>query len=142
MPIVLDHTIVHATDPLATATFLGRVLGIEPPRRLGIFTVLQVGPTSLDYLPAEGAVSPRHFAFKVSEAEFDAIFARIREGDIPYWADPSHTQPGAINRWNDGRGVYFNDPDGHVMEVITRSYGEGGCEAAHPNPLLNCRARV
>lgn len=141
MPIVLDHTIVHATDPLATAAFLAQVLGVEPPRRLGIFTVLQVGPTSLDYLPGDGAISPRHFAFKVSEPEFDAIFARLRDAAIPYWADPAHQQSGAINHWDDGRGVYFNDPDGHVLEVITRSYGEGGCEAEHPNPLLNCPPR-
>lgn len=138
MEITLDHTIVHASDPAATAAFMAEILGIEPARRLAHFTVLQIGPTSLDYLPGEGPVSPRHFAFRVSEADFDAIFARVEARAIPYWADPFHNEPNAINRWDDGRGFYFDDPDGHLLEIITRSYGSGGCEAEHPNPLLGC----
>lgn len=138
MEIVLDHTIVHASDPAATAAFMSEIFGIEPARQLAHFTVLKIGPTSLDYLPGEGAVLPRHFAFRVSEADFDAIFARIKERKISYWADPFHKEPNAINRWDDGRGLYFDDPDGHLLEIITRSYGSGGCEAEHPNPLLGC----
>jgi catechol 2,3-dioxygenase-like lactoylglutathione lyase family enzyme len=138
LEICLDHTIVHARDPQATATFLAELLGIDPPRRLGHFTVLRVGPTSLDYLPAEGPVTSRHFAFRVTEDQFDIILDRIRARNIPYWADPFHRQPQAINHWDDGNGLYFDDPDGHLIEVITRSYGTGGCEAKNPNPLLNC----
>lgn len=55
---------------------------------------------------------------------------------MPYWADPFHREPGRINRWDDGRGVYFDDPNGHVLEILTRSYGSGGLDADHPNPLL------
>lgn len=138
MEIYLDHTIVHARNPLATANFLSKLLGIAPPKRLGHFTVLKVGPTSLDYLPGDGAIISRHFAFRVSEEQFDAIYDRVRTRGIAYWADPFHQQPGVINRWDDGRGFYFDDPDGHLIEVLTRSYGSGGCEAEHPNPLLDC----
>jgi catechol 2,3-dioxygenase-like lactoylglutathione lyase family enzyme len=138
MDIYLDHTIVHARDPAVTAGFLSELLGIAPPQRLGHFTVLKVGPTSLDYLPGDGPIASRHFAFRVSEAQFDTIFDRVQARKIAYWADPFHQQPGAINRWDDGRGFYFDDPDGHLIEVLTRSYGSGGCEAEHPHPLLDC----
>ncbi len=138
MAIVLDHTIVHANDPMVSAKFLADILGIDPPARLGHFTVLKIGPSSLDYLPGEGAISSRHFAFRVDEDAFDEILGRIRSAHISFWAGPFHRRPQTINHWDDGRGLYFDDPDGHVMEVITRSYGEGGCGAKHPNPLLNC----
>lgn len=136
MAVTLNHTIVHASDPGATARWLTDLLDLPPPIRLGHFTVVQVGETSLDYLPGDGAVSPRHFAFLVSETEFDAIFARIQASGAQWWADPAHREPGRINHWDDGRGVYFDDPDGHVLEILTRPYGSGGLEAEHPNPLL------
>lgn len=138
MTVILDHTIVHASDPEASTAFLAEILGLPPARKLAHFTVLAIGETSLDFLPDTPPISSRHFAFRVSEAEFDAIFDRIRARDLPYWADPFRTQPGAINRWDDGRGLYFDDPDGHLLEIITRSYGSGGCDAEHPNPLLGC----
>lgn len=74
--------------------------------------------------------------FLVSEAEFDEIFGRIRARNLSYWADPFRKQPDAINRWDDGRGVYFDDPNGHLLEILTRPYGSGGLDAEHPNPLL------
>lgn len=137
MAASLNHTIVHARDPEATARFLTEILGLPPHRRLAHFTVVQVGETSLDFLPADGDIVSRHFAFLVSEPEFDAIFERIRARGLPYWADPFRQQPGAVNRWDDGRGVYFDDPNGHLLEVITRPYGSGGLDAEHPNPLLS-----
>ncbi|MEC9347911.1 MAG: VOC family protein [Pseudomonadota bacterium] len=136
MAVSLNHTIVHATDPRATAEFVTGVLGLDAPRRLAHFTVVQVGETSLDYVPAEGAVVPRHFAFLVGEAEFDAILDRIRARGLTWWADPFRREAGEINRWDDGRGLYFADPDGHLLEIITRPYGSGGPGAMHPNPLL------
>ena len=126
MAVTLNHTIVHAHDKEATARFLAEILGLTPPRRLAHFTVVQVGETSLDFIEADGAISSRHFAFQVSEAEFDEIFARIRERSLPYWADPFHHQPNEINHWDDGRGLYFEDPNGHLLEIITRPYGSGG----------------
>jgi catechol 2,3-dioxygenase-like lactoylglutathione lyase family enzyme len=136
MAITLNHTIVHARDPAETARFLTGILGLSPPATLSHFTVVQVGDTSLDFMETTEPISPRHFAFLVSEAEFDEIFGRIRSHNLSYWADPFRKQPGAINRWDDGRGVYFGDPDGHLLEIITRPYGSGGLDAEHPNPLL------
>lgn len=137
MTVTLNHTIVHARDSQATAAFLTEILGLPPHRNLAHFTVVQVGDTSLDLIETDGEISSRHFAFLVSEAEFDAIFARIRARGLSYWADPFHRQPGEINHWDDGRGVYFDDPNGHLLEVITRAYGSGGPNAKHPNPLLS-----
>lgn len=136
MAVTLNHTIVHARDKQATARFLTEILGLAPPRTLAHFTVVQVGETSLDFLETDDAISSRHFAFLVSEAEFDQIFARIEARGIVYWADPFRREPNAINRWDDGRGLYFDDPNGHLLEIITRSYGSGGFDAEHPNPLL------
>jgi catechol 2,3-dioxygenase-like lactoylglutathione lyase family enzyme len=136
MPVTLNHTIVHARDPAASAAFYSDILGLSPPRRLAHFTVLPVGETSLDFIQAGGTIPSRHFAFLMSEAEFDAAFTRLRARAVPYWADPFHREPGAINHWDDGRGVYFEDPDGHSLEIITRPYGSGGLTARHPNPLL------
>ena len=137
MTVTLNHTIVHAHDTEATARFLTGLLGLPDHRRLAHFTVVQVGATSLDLIQTDGPVSSRHFAFLVSEKEFDEIFDRIKKRGMPYWADPFHKEPGLINRWDDGRGVYFDDPNGHLLEIITRPYGSGGLDAEHPNPLLN-----
>lgn len=137
MPVTLDHTIVHARDPEATARFLTEILGLPPHRKLAHFTVVSVGGTSLDFLPAPDPIEPVHFAFKVSEAEFDQIFERIRARNLPYWSDPFHHEPGKINNWDDGRGLYFNDPNGHNLEILTRSYGSAGLGAKNPNPLLS-----
>lgn len=138
MPITLNHTIVHAHDPWRTAHFLTEILDLEPPRQLGHFTVLQVGPTSLDFIQTDDEIKQRHFAFLVEELEFDSIFGRIRSRGLDYWADPFRKQSGEINYWDDGRGVYFDDPNGHLIEAITRPYGSGGCSAEHPHPLLDC----
>lgn len=137
MTVTLNHTIVHAHDKEETARFLTEILGLAPPKTLAHFTVVQVGETSLDFIQTDGEISSRHFAFLVSEAEFDEIFARIRQRAIAYWADPYHRQPNAINRWDDGRGLYFEDPNGHNLEILTRPYGSGGLDAEHPNPLLD-----
>ena len=137
MAVTLNHTIIHARDNEATATFLTQIMGLAPHRRLAHFAVVQVGDTSLDLIETDEKIVSRHFAFKVSEAEFDEILARIRQRGLSYWADPFHRQPGEINQWDDGRGVYFEDPNGHLLEIITRSYGSGGADAKHPNPLLS-----
>jgi catechol 2,3-dioxygenase-like lactoylglutathione lyase family enzyme len=136
MPVTLNHTIVHAKDNNATAKFLTDLLNLEPHRTLGHFAVVQVGPTSIDFIQTGEKIEPRHFAFQVSEKEFDEIFARIRDRAMPYWADPFRRQPNEINHWDDGRGVYFEDPNSHLLEILTRSYGSGGLTAKHVNPLL------
>lgn len=136
MTIALNHTILHAHDPQATAAFLTDILGLAPARQLAHFTVVQIDDTSLDLIRTDDDITPRHFAFLVGEEEFDAIFDRLRQRGLTYWADPFRREPGRINRWDDGRGLYFDDPNGHLLEIITRPYGSGGLDAEHPNPLL------
>lgn len=136
MPITLNHTIVHTRNPRATASFLTDILGLAPARELAHFTIVQIGETSLDLIQTHEPISSRHFAFLVGEDEFDAIFDRLRERGLTHWADPFRREPGRINHWDDGRGLYFDDPNGHLLEIITRPYGSGGLKAKHPNPLL------
>jgi catechol 2,3-dioxygenase-like lactoylglutathione lyase family enzyme len=126
MPVELNHTIVHAHDPQASAAFLAEVLGLAPPFRFGPFHCVQLdNGVTLDYLPAGKEHVTEHYAFLVSEQEFDEIFGRIRARGLPFWADPAHRQPGVINHHDGGRGVYWNDPSGHYLEIITRPYGSG-----------------
>jgi len=128
MSIDLNHTIVHARDPQASAAFLAEILGRPAPVRFGPFHCVQLdNGVTLDFISADGEVTLiEHYAFLVSEPEFDEIFGRITERQLPYWADPAHQQPGRINHHDGGRGVYWNDPNGHYLEIITRPYGSGG----------------
>jgi len=136
MAVSLNHTIVVARNKELTAKFLTDVLGLPAHVRVGHFAVVRVGETSLDFVETDGPIEQRHFAFLVSEGEFDEIFSRIRERRLSYWADPFRREPNSINTFDDGRGVYFDDPNGHLLEVITRPYGSGGREAKNPNPLF------
>ena len=134
---VLNHHIVPASDGVASARFYCDVLGLPQPVRLGHFAVLEVGPgLTLDFIDSERDFDRQHYAFLVTEAEFDEVLGRVKERDLPYWSDPMHTDPGRTNSWDDGRGVYFDDPDGHRLEILTRSYGSGGTEAASVHPLV------
>jgi catechol 2,3-dioxygenase-like lactoylglutathione lyase family enzyme len=123
MPVHLNHTIVAARDKRESAAFLADVLGLEPPTTYGPFSVVELGNgVSLDFMDDEVA-QPRHYAFLVTEDEFDEIFGRIRARGLRYWADPFQQHPGEINTRDGGRGVYWQDPNGHVLEIITRPYG-------------------
>jgi catechol 2,3-dioxygenase-like lactoylglutathione lyase family enzyme len=123
MPVQLNHTIVAASDRWASARFLTDVLGLDPPTAYGPFAVVELdNGVSLDFLD-DPEVWPRHYAFLVSERDFDEIFGRIRARGLDFWADPFERQPGEINTNDGGRGVYWKDPDGHVLEIITRPYG-------------------
>jgi catechol 2,3-dioxygenase-like lactoylglutathione lyase family enzyme len=124
MPVQLNHTIVYASDQQRSAEHLARLLGLPEPTRFGPFLVVQVtNDVSLDYLEDSAAIHPQHYAFLVTEEEFDQIFARIKAEGLAYWADPFHRQPGRFNTNDGGRGLYWSDPDGHSMEIITRPYG-------------------
>ena len=127
MTVKLNHTIVHSRDPRAAADFLAAVLGLPEPVPFGPFLCVQAGnEVTLDFLDAEDMeVQTQHYAFLVSEAEFDQIFVRIRSRGLDYWADPYLRQKGEINHHFGGRGVYFKDPSGHLLEIITRPYGSG-----------------
>ncbi|MCV2489265.1 VOC family protein [Geodermatophilus sp. YIM 151500] len=123
VPVQLNHTIVSARDKQRSATFLADLLGLAAPSSFGPFAVVQLdNDVSLDFMD-DDPVHPRHYAFLVTEDEFDAIFGRIRARGLDFWADPFERQPERINTNDGGRGVYWKDPDGHVLEIITRPYG-------------------
>ncbi|MBI4207718.1 MAG: VOC family protein [Betaproteobacteria bacterium] len=127
MTVKLNHTIVSARDKRISAAFLAEMLGLPEPIPFGPFLVVQAdNDVSLDFIDAEGEITTQHYAFLISEPEFDEIFGRIRERKLPYWADPFKHHPGEINTRDGGRGVYFADPSGHLLEILTRPYGSGG----------------
>ena len=126
MAVQLNHTIVSARDSHASAGFLAELLGLPAPGRFGPFvTVETANGVTLDFVDTDGDITPQHYAFLISEGEFDEIFGRVRERGLAFWADPGKRQPGQINHADGGRGVYFEDPDGHVLENITRPYRSG-----------------
>ena len=127
MSVQLNHTIVSCRDQQRSAAFLSEVLGLPPATRFGHFLVVEAdNAVSLDFAESVGEIVAQHYAFLVGEDEFDAAFGRIRDRGLPYWADPGKSRPGAINHNDGGRGLYFDDPDGHRLEIITRPYGSGG----------------
>lgn len=125
MSVELNHTIVHARDKRESAEFLAGILGLEVGAEWGPFVPLATANgVTLDFATApEESIVAQHYAFLVSEAEFDTAFARIEELGLTYYADPHRERPGEINHNDGGRGVYFLDPVGHAMEIITRPYG-------------------
>jgi catechol 2,3-dioxygenase-like lactoylglutathione lyase family enzyme len=127
MAVQLNHTIVHATDKKVSAEFLAGLLGLEVEPQFGPFLpVITANDVTLDFADAgDRGVTPQHYAFLVSEEEFDAIFTRIKDAGLTHWADPHRQRPGEINHNDGGRGVYWADPDDHTMEIITRPYGSG-----------------
>jgi catechol 2,3-dioxygenase-like lactoylglutathione lyase family enzyme len=127
MAVQLNHTIVSCHDQRKSASFLASTLGLPEPVRYGPFLVVETSNgVSLDYRDASGEITAQHYAFLVAEEDFDVIFGRIRAQGIGYWADPGRSRPAEINHNDGGRGVYFADPDGHLLEIITRPYGSGG----------------
>jgi len=132
MSVRFNHTLVHCRDKARSAQFLAEILGLPAPRRFDPFLVVDLDhDVSLDFIEAgEGnEVVPQHYAFLVDEAEFDPIFERIRARGLDYWADPFQRKVGEINHNDGGRGVYFSDPDSHLLEIITRPYGSGDADA-------------
>ena len=125
MTIEFNHTVIAAHDNHVSANFLAEILGLPAPTSFGPFMVVQThNGVSLDFVTTTmKPIQSRHFAFLISETEFDDIFARIVEKNIPHWAEHTRETPGEINHNDGGRGVYFLDPNGHFLEVITRPYG-------------------
>jgi len=129
MPIEFNHTIVAAHDKRESAQFLTELFGLPSPVPFGHFmTVTLEHGASLDYADASDGeeIRPQHYAFLVSEDDFDAIYGKIQSRGLAHWADPRRQHPGEINTRDDGRGVYFPDPSGHFLEILTRPYGSGG----------------
>ncbi|WP_405741738.1 VOC family protein [Streptomyces sp. NBC_00028] len=128
MSVQLNHTIVHARDNRESAEFFAALLGLEITTEWGPFIAIALSNgVTLDFatIPAE-KITSQHYAFLISEEEFDAAYAKIRERGIEHYADPMRQQPGTINHHDGGRGVYFMDPSGHAMELITVPYGGWG----------------
>jgi catechol 2,3-dioxygenase-like lactoylglutathione lyase family enzyme len=122
-----NHTIVHSRDKQASTAFLTDVLGLSAAKPFGHFLVVDLdNGASLDFIDAgDTEIVPQHYAFLIDEGDFDRIFARVRGRGLAYWADPFKQRPGEINRHAGGRGFYFDDPDGHLLEVLTRPYDGG-----------------
>lgn len=125
MPVQLNHTIVNVTDKKESATFVAEILGLAAPQPYGPFLVVDVAnDVSLDFVDVE-ELHVQHYAFLVSEAEFDDILARIVDRGLTYWADPFKKLPGDFNTDDGGRGLYWEEPSGHLLEIITKPYGSG-----------------
>ncbi|MBO4225810.1 VOC family protein [Bradyrhizobium neotropicale] len=127
MAIQFNHTILSARDSKASADFLAEMLGLPAPRRWGPFYMVTTeNEVNLDYMEIQGELARQHYAFLVGDAEFDAIFDRIRKRKLTYWADPARRKPSEINDHDGGRGLYFEELNGHLLEILTRPYGSGG----------------
>lgn len=129
MTISFNHTIVAARDKRESAEFLAELFGLPSPKPFGRFMVVELEHgVNFDYADAaEGEeIRRQHYAFLVSEDDFDAIYRKIDSRGLTHWADPRQERPGEINHNHGGRGVYFLDPSGHAMEILTQPYGSGG----------------
>jgi catechol 2,3-dioxygenase-like lactoylglutathione lyase family enzyme len=119
MAIVLDHTIVPARDKVASAKFFARIFGLEHKGPHSHFAPVRVNDSlTLDF-DERGDFEHHHYAFKITEQEFDAIFDRVKAEGIPYGSGPSSRADMQVNQRRGGRGFYFEDPNGHVLEVLT-----------------------
>ncbi|ORB83397.1 bleomycin resistance protein [Mycobacterium kansasii] len=129
MGISFNHTIVTSHDKQESAEFLTDLFGLPEPVPFGHFLVVALEHgASLDYadVAADEQIRPQHYAFLVSDEDFDTIYGRIASRGVAHWADPGASRPGEINHRDGGSGVYFRDPAGHFMEILTRPYGSGG----------------
>lgn len=126
MGIQLNHTIVWSSDRRRSARFLAEMLGLPAPTAFGPFEVVTLdNGVALDFADHDAPIQQQHYAFLLSEEQFDAVLARIQARSLSHWADPLRRRPGTINHADGGRGVYFPDPDDHFLEIITRPYGSG-----------------
>jgi catechol 2,3-dioxygenase-like lactoylglutathione lyase family enzyme len=122
--VQLNHTIVYARDRQLSAEFLATILGLAVGAPFGPFLPVELGNgVTLDYYERrDEPIQAQHYAFLVPDEQFDTMIARLEAAGVTYYADPSHTEAGQINRLFGGRGTYFDDPDGHNMEIMTRPY--------------------
>ena len=121
MAIILNHTIVPAHDKETSARFFAHIFGLMYEKSGGYFAPVRVNETlTLDFDDDVDRFDTHHYAFHVSDAEFDAIFQRVQEAGIPFGSEPWNSENRELNSWNGGRGVYFRDPNGHLLELLTR----------------------
>jgi len=121
MAITLNHTIVPARDKEASARFFAAIFGLKYEGASGHFAPVRVNETlTLDF-DDDDHFDIHHYAFHVNDPEFDAIFKRVQEAGTAYGSEPWNLENKELNSWNGGRGVYFRDPDGHILELMTRT---------------------
>lgn len=126
MSVKLNHSIVWCKDKHRSAAFLTEILGLRAAQPYGPFLVTDLdNEVSLDFHETQEQITSQHYAFLISEDDFDQIFGRLTSRQLAFWADPGLQRPGQVNRADGGRGVYFHDPDGHLLEIMTRPYGSG-----------------
>ena len=126
MSVQLNHTIVWSRDQKKSTAFLTDILGLPPATQFSVFDVVELANgVSLDFHTDPDKLVLQHYAFLVNEATFDCVFQRIKDRALTFWADPARKKAGEINHHDGGRGVYFESPDGHLLEVLTRPYGSG-----------------
>ena len=127
MSVQLNHTIVWCNDKEKSSAFLVEMLGLqESPIPFGPMLVVRLSNgVSMDFYQQDGKIALQHYAFLVTEEEFDQVFARVKAKGLTFWADPAREKPGEIYRHFGGRGIYFDDPNGHFLEVMTRPYDLG-----------------
>jgi catechol 2,3-dioxygenase-like lactoylglutathione lyase family enzyme len=119
MPLTLNHTIVPSHDKQRSAEFFAHIMGLGQPGAMGHFVQVRInGDLAFDY-DTRDRFDSHHYAFVVSDNEFDTIFGRIQSEGVKYGAQPNSPQDGEINHRRGGRGLYFADPDGHLMEIMT-----------------------
>nr|WP_311527071.1 VOC family protein [uncultured Ralstonia sp.] len=126
MPIELNHTIVWCRDKQTSTRFLRDILDLPEPISFGQMLVVSLSNgVSLDFFDSDEPIAGQHYAFLISEAEFERAFASVQAKGLTYWADPAKQRPGETYEHNGGRGFYFDDPDGHFLELMTRPYDLG-----------------
>ena len=124
MSITFNHAVIAARDRHACASFFAQLFGLDTPTSWGPFVSVALGEgVHLQFAEVREDIQPQHYAFLVDDATFDAIYGRMLAGGLPHWADPQMKLPGQFNANHGGRGVYFLDPSGHGLEIITRPYG-------------------
>lgn len=124
MAAQLNHTIVWCRDKHRSSAFMAEMLSLPAPQPFHHFLVIPLAnDVSIDFMEKDGPIAPQHYAFLVGDEEFDTGMRLIAEKGLAFWADPARSKPGEINRHWGGRGVYFEDPDGHLLELITKPYG-------------------
>lgn len=123
MPAQLNHTLVNVRDKQESATFVAEILGLDAPEPYGPFMALQLANDVMLYFVDVEKLHVQHYAFLVTEAEFDDILDRVTRRALTYWADPFQRLPDQLNNDDGGRGLYWEEPSGHLLEAITRPYG-------------------
>ena len=123
MKIELNHTIVPARDKEQSARFYEKIFGFRYEGPMGHFAPVRIPSQSLTLdFDNRKSFEPQHYAFKVGDSDFDVIFERVKAEGLTYGSGPFNPEDMKINNWNGGRGVYFRDPNGHLLELLTKDY--------------------